>query len=272
MRGTITEGLDAVQVLVAAFCIFFLFLIYWLRREDKREGYPMKDVSPVGVAIEGFPDVPPPKTYRRMKGDTVQMPHDYGSSKVYAERLLRFEGAPLVPIGNPLLAEVGPGAYPLREDEPLLSMGKPQVVPLRADHLWSVAEGETDPRGMPVHDSRHVLVGTVAELWVDRSVKILRYLEVILATPDDRQLLGAPEPRRLLLPIYFADIRHRRGFIRVTALLAHQFADVPGLARMDQITAREEDRLNAYYASGQMFSRGQYGGLPVSPSAPWLKS
>ncbi len=250
---------DGVLLLTWAFFVFFGCLVYWLRREDKREGYPMVDVSPVDRPIEGFPEVPPPKTYRRLFRDPTQMPHDYGASKVAAERLLRFPGAPLVPIGNPLLAEVGPGAYPLREDEPLLAHGEPQVQPLRIARAWSVAKHSSDPRGLPVYDGRQVQVGVVEDLWVDRAVKILRYLEVRLINPSARG-------QRILLPVYHADINARRGFIRVRSLLAPQFADVPVLADPDQITAREEDRINAFYAGGELFSRGTFGGLPLPPA------
>lgn len=251
---------DGALILTWAFFIFFGGLVYWLRREDKREGYPMVDISPANQPIEGFPEAPEPKTYTRMHRPPTEMPHRYGSSKVQAERLLRFPGAPLVPVGNPLLAEVGPGAFPLREDEPLLAHGTPQVVPLRVARDWSVAKRDTDPRGLTVYDSRHAAVGTVSELWVDRSVKILRYLEVTLTVPE-------AAGRRVLLPIYYADISKRRRWVRVRALLAHQFADVPALASADQITAREEDHVNAYYSSGFIFSRGMAGGLPVPRAA-----
>lgn len=252
---------DTTLVLTWAFFILFGALIYWLRREDKREGYPMVDISPVGVPIEGFPEMPEVKEYTRLwKDGTTTMPHHYGSSRVRAERLLGFPGAPLVPIGNPLLAEVGPGAYPLREDEPLLSYGKPQVVPLRVAEDWSVAKGEGDPRGLPVLDSRFAPVGAVTELWVDKGVKILRYFEVTLSIPQ------APG-RRVLVPIYYTDVNTRRGRVRVRSLLAYQFADVPGIASPDQITAREEDRINAFYSAGLIFSRGMDGGLPLSAGA-----
>lgn len=260
MIGALSQ-FDGALLLTWAFFIFFGGLVFWLRREDKREGYPMVDISTTGRRlVEGFPEPPPPKTYTRMWRPPTQMPHHYEDAPVRAERLLRDPGAPLVPIGNPMLAEVGPGAFPLREDAPLLSHGHPQVVPLRVAKDWSVANGDTDPRGFPVYDGRHVLAGTVTELWVDRGVKILRYLELTLTLPQAAN-------RRVLLPIYYADISLRRRWVRVRALLAYQFADVPSLASADQITAREEDRVNAYYASGLLFSRGNDAGLPAPGAA-----
>ena len=260
MIGAITQHLDGVQILVATFFAFFLFLVYVLRREDKREGYPMQDISPEGMPIQGFPPAPPPKTYNLLEGGTTQMPHHYGSSAMRGAPLLRFPGAPLVPLGDPMLAELGPGAYPLRKDEPMMSEGRPATLPLRIARDWSVSKGDTDPRQLPVVDGRGRPVGVVRELWVDRGVKILRYLEVELSLPEVAGM-------RVLLPIYYADVSARYGRVRVRALLAHQFATVPALASNDQITAREEDRVNAYYAGGLIFSRGVYGSLPLTQDA-----
>ena len=252
--GAFTGQLDATEFILIGFVLFFFGLVYYLRREDKREGYPLTDITPHGIPIEGFPPVPPPKVYRLLDGGTTEMPHHEAPSSIAAAPLLRFPGAPLVPVGDPMLAEVGPGAYPLRKDEPLMAHGYPQVRPLRVAQDWSVPEGETDPRGMQVFDARHTAVGTLRDVWVDRSVKILRYLEVELEIPPDTG-------RRVLLPIYYADINERRRSVRVGALLAFQFATVPMLAHPDQITAREEDRVNAYYAGGLLYSRGREGGL-----------
>jgi photosynthetic reaction center H subunit len=259
--GAFTSQLDATEIIVAVFFLFFAGLILYLRSQDKLEGYPLVDISPHRTEIEGFPPMPPPKTYYLLEGGTTQMPHhDEEPSAVRAVPLLRFPAAPLVPVGDPMLAEVGPGAYPMRKDEPMKMEGRPQTQPLRVANDWRVAEGETDPRGMTVFDARGVLVGTVRDLWVDRSVKILRYLEVELDVAD------APG-RRVLLPIYYASIKSRQRRIRVATLLAHQFADVPGLAHTDQITAREEDRVNAYYAGGLLYSSGKEGGMHLTRRA-----
>jgi photosynthetic reaction center H subunit len=52
---------DGAQIAVWAFWLFFAGLIYYLRREDKREGYPLD--SPQGPR-EGWPQVPEKKFYR----------------------------------------------------------------------------------------------------------------------------------------------------------------------------------------------------------------
>ena len=40
--GAITQYIDVAQVTLYAFWIFFALLIFYLRREDKREGYPLE--------------------------------------------------------------------------------------------------------------------------------------------------------------------------------------------------------------------------------------
>jgi photosynthetic reaction center H subunit len=52
---------DGAQIVLYAFWLFFIGLIIYLRREDKREGYPLE--SPQGPR-EGWPPVPPTKTYK----------------------------------------------------------------------------------------------------------------------------------------------------------------------------------------------------------------
>ena len=39
--GAITGYIDVAQLVLYAFWIFFVGLIFYLRREDKREGYPL---------------------------------------------------------------------------------------------------------------------------------------------------------------------------------------------------------------------------------------
>ncbi|HEY5309302.1 MAG TPA: photosynthetic reaction center subunit H, partial [Casimicrobiaceae bacterium] len=40
--GAITSYIDVAQIALYAFWIFFAGLIFYLRREDKREGYPLE--------------------------------------------------------------------------------------------------------------------------------------------------------------------------------------------------------------------------------------
>ena len=55
--------MDLAQVTLYVFWIFFACLIYYLRREDKREGYPLDSTALGGGVVHGFPRMPEPKNY-----------------------------------------------------------------------------------------------------------------------------------------------------------------------------------------------------------------
>jgi photosynthetic reaction center H subunit len=42
--------------------------------------------------------------------------------------------------------------------------------------------------------------------------------------------------------------------VRVRAILAEQFAQIPALASPDQITLLEEDRITAYFGGGTLYA------------------
>ena len=71
--GAITTYIDVAQISLYGFWIFFAGLIFYLRKEDKREGYPLVTERP-GHFLEGFPGLPPSKTYLLPNGDTVTTP------------------------------------------------------------------------------------------------------------------------------------------------------------------------------------------------------
>lgn len=58
MGGTIgSEYFDVAQIAIYLFWFFFAGLIYYLRREDHREGYPLEDES--GATKTGWPAAAP---------------------------------------------------------------------------------------------------------------------------------------------------------------------------------------------------------------------
>jgi len=59
--------------------------------------------------------------------------------------------------------------------------------------------------------------------------------------------------RRSLLPIYYTNIKAKRGLVKVSAIRGVQFAEVPRTSSPDLITAREEDQVNAFYAGARFF-------------------
>ena len=48
--GSITGYVDVAQLVLYAFWIFFFGLIIYLRREDKREGYPLGSRASIGAS------------------------------------------------------------------------------------------------------------------------------------------------------------------------------------------------------------------------------
>jgi photosynthetic reaction center H subunit len=239
--GAITPYIDVAQLVLYAFWIFFFALIYYLQRESHREGYPMDHDS--GGVINGWPK-PEPKTFRLADGSEVHAPNDKVSPQTLNARPLhRYAGAPLEPVGNPLLAGVGPGAWSDRADVAELDEhGKPKIVPLRLVADFGVASKDPDPRGMEVTGGDRELAGTVVDLWVDTSEMLFRYLEVSVARSG----------RRVLLPLNFARITWQG--VAVHAIHAHQFADVPGTRSAEAVTILEEEKIMAYYGAGLLYA------------------
>jgi photosynthetic reaction center H subunit len=236
------EGIGS--IVLYAFWIFFAGLIIYLRKEDKREGYPLESDRSGSIKVQGFPAMPAPKTFKLAGGGTVQAPRSEHDSRPIAARPLgQHLGAPLVPTGNPMLDAVGPASYAERANIPDHTIdGAPLIVPLRLAPGFEVSSRDPDPRGMIVYGADSERGGVVSDLWVDRAEPQIRYLEVQTGE------------RRVLLPITFTKIDRRRNCIDVVALLGGQFAGVPGIANPDQITRREEDQIMAYYAGGKLYA------------------
>ena len=239
--GAITPYIDVAQLVLYLFWIFFAGLIYYLVRENHREGYPMVNSDNRDAKIEGWP-VPEPKTYKLAHGGEVQIPNDFVSpQKLMAEPSHRYIGAPLVPTGNPMLDGVGPGAWADRADEVDVDAdGKPKITPLREGSVYDVSPKDIDPRGLPVLGDDGEVGGKVVDIWLDHSEAIFRYLEVDTGS------------RRVLLPIPF--VRIGREAVRVGCILGHQFADVPGTRLPDVVTLLEEEKISAYYGGGMLYA------------------
>lgn len=154
MQGTITGSLDVAQVVLYVFWVFAAGLIFYLRREDKREGYPLESERSAHVRVQGFPWIPEPKTFLLPHGGMVSAPRDrLDTREIRAEPVTSAPGAPLEPQGDPLADGVGPAAYANRADAPELTIdGHPAIVPLRVatDHVVADEDLAIDPRGMEV--------------------------------------------------------------------------------------------------------------------------
>jgi photosynthetic reaction center H subunit len=268
--GAITSYIDVAQLTLYAFWFFFAGLIFYLRREDRREGYPLEsDLSGQPkrrLGGEIFPLIPAPKTFHLHDGRTVQAPRlaedrtEIERRGIKAERLAPWPGAPLVTGADAMTSGVGPGAWAERDDAPEMTFdGDPSIVPLRVatDH-W-VASEDLDPRGMEVVGADDEVAGTVADLWIDLAEPQIRYLEVALAAPPGRDeddgetaAVVSNAGNGVLVPMTLARIAGNR--VKVKTVLARHFADVPILASPDRVTKREEDRISAYFAGGQLYA------------------
>lgn len=246
--GAITGYVDVAQLVLYAFWIFFAFLIFYLRREDKREGYPLESDRSEHVRVVGFPGLPEPKVFALPHGGTYEAPNARAEERsIAAEPAAPWPGAPLEPTGDPMADGVGPAAWAERDDEPDLTLeGQPRIVPMRVASGFRVEERDPDPRGMDVVGADGEVGGTVRDIWVDRSEPQVRYLEVGLP--------GEGGDRSVLLPITMAVVDSRREQVRVASILASQFAGVPALRQAGQVTRLEEDRICAYYAGGHLYA------------------
>ncbi len=59
----VTQYIDFAQVSLYVFWIFFAGLIYYLRQEDKREGYPLE--SKRKIKVQGWPPMAKDKYFYR---------------------------------------------------------------------------------------------------------------------------------------------------------------------------------------------------------------
>jgi photosynthetic reaction center H subunit len=221
-------GVDFASIAIIAFFGFFVGLIFYLRREDRREGFPL-EADDSG----------------RLQSEGGFLFHGNRDRRVpSAKRTSVVPGSPSDPVGNPMTAGVGPGSYAERAKVPdLTAHGDPRIVPLRAAPDFAVASGDQDPRGFAVLGTDGARAGSIKDLWVDRGESMVRYLEVELASGQIA-----------LLPITMALINKRHKSVNVDAITAAQFVDVPKLEKPDQITFDEEERVAAYYGAGFLYA------------------
>ncbi len=165
-------------------------------------------------------------------------------------------GAPLEPIGNPLSAGIGPGAWAQRADRPDLTIkGAHRIVPMRVATDFFVAHEDPDPRGLDVKGMDGVVGGKVVELWVDRSEPCLRYLEVEVAE-GTRRLFPVPFMRmpRPSSWIPFVSVGPSATHVQIDVLKAADFAGIPATKHADIVTLLEEDKISAYFGAGSMYN------------------
>ena len=235
---------DVTEMVFLAFVLFFLALMVYLRREDRREGYPLEDEvtgrvdTPGGVLASATP-----KTFHLPFGRGTVTTPTKGRERVDvpATRSFRSAGAPYVPTGNPLTSGMGPGAYADRAKLPDLDAeGRNRIVPIAmADHI-AVHGRDADPRGMKVTGADGAVAGTVTDIWVDRAEHVIRYLEVDTGSA------------KVLAPMGMAKVG--RGGITIDAINAADFAAAPVPAKAGEVTFYEEERIVAYFGAGYLYA------------------
>ncbi len=242
----ITDSIDFAQVILYVFWAFFFSLIFWLRREDRREGYPLEnDTTGALFAINPI-FIPPPKTFLLPHGGSVQAPNfERDRREIHATRVAAGPGSAIEPVGDALLSGLGPATYAMRHDQPELTRdGQDAVVPFRVAKDYSVSFG-ADPRGFEVVAGDGKVAGVIKDIWVDRADSIARYLEV--------ELSGEGAGRRLI-PVPMLRILGEPRKVEVVSVFSTQFASVPTLRNPDQITELEEEKISAFYAGGRLYA------------------
>jgi photosynthetic reaction center H subunit len=252
MHTEFTQYIDLAQVILYLFIGSFLYLVYYLHGENKREGYPLESDRSGSVTVQGFPRVPDAKTFLLSDGSTVKAPRAQPMDlrPVNGTPAANFPGAPLVPNGDPMTAGVGPGAYAERLDIPDATVhGTPKLVPLRAAPDFYVDHADPNPIGMVVIGADGEAGGVVRDVWVDRAEYLIRYFEVETGEKGKK--------RNVLLPATLARVAGGAKEVRVKSILGSQFAMVPTQKKPDVVTRLEEEKIFGFYGAGTLYATAQ---------------
>ena len=244
IRGAILN-LDVAQITLYFFWAFFAGLIWYLRQEDRREGYPLESEAEGGVRPRGWLFIPEPKSFRLADGSIIKAPNFMPDTRpLNAVKAETWPGSPLYPTGDPLLAGVGPGSWAVRPDVPYKTAeGEDLIAPLRVATNFAVAAGGPNPLGYTVIGGDRRAAGSIRDIWVDRSESMLRYYEIAL-----------DGVKSALIPVHFADVNVRARTVTVKALRSDQFVSVPGLKSPDTVTMQEEEKIVAFYGGGTLYA------------------
>lgn len=285
----ITQHIDWALVVLYAFWLFFGGLVFYLLREGRREGYPLIDDITGKAEKGGAIWIPDPKVFLTSTGEVFTAPRNRAEPELSAVPSAPFPGSPLVPVGNPFTSGIGPAAYALRSDKPdIMADGETKILPMRLLPEHVIAEDDADPRGMEMVGADGLPAGIVADLWIDRSEMLVRYVEVRLdptvaatrgaftqtvevetaavavdtetgdvAVAVMDQIVSVPgrgARDTVLIPATATSMAPMYGQVSTSSVLARQFADVPRTRDPNSITLLEEDKIGAYYSAGELFA------------------
>ncbi len=212
-------SIDVAELALWAFVLVFVALMLWLRREDRRKGYPIED------EINGFIE---------SVGGPLSTPRP--------KRFENFPGAPYAPTGNPLVDGVGPASYANRAWWPDQDAhGRARIVLLSTGEHISVWKGAPDPCGMMVTAADGKVVGTVTDLQIDRGEHHVRYLQV--------ETTGG---KTVLAPMAMVSVG--ASGVSIDAINAADHDGVPRLESATEITRYEEERMIGCFGGGFLYA------------------
>ena len=244
---TIVGYYDLATVAIWAFWVFFAGLVYYLQRENMREGYPLEDEDGNVSPNQGPFSLPYDKTFKLPHGrGEVTVPSGARGDRddLALARTSASSGFPHAPTGDPLKDGVGPAAWAPRRDVPELDgHGHPKIVPMQIAEDFGVSAGK-DPRGLPVLSKDDQVIGNVVDLWIDKPEALIRYLEVELVKEHGKG--------RRLVPMTISRVTRR--WVQVYALHSSRFNDVPTTKSDREITLLEEEKISAFYGGGMLYS------------------
>jgi len=245
MTETFFGQFDLASLSLWLFYFFFAALIFYIQRENMREGYPLEDDDGNVSANQGLFPVPDDKTFRlpHGRGDvTVPSGQTPERKDIALRKTAAGNGFPFVPTGDPMVDGVGPASWAPRRDEAELdAKGHPKIVPMAKLESFYHAGGR-DPRGLPLISGDGEVVGMVTDMWVDEPEQMVRYLEYKLDSDGSTRLV----------PMTMARIWGQKVIVK--SIFAHQFDEVPKIASDSQITKLEEDKVSGYYGGGYLYA------------------
>ena len=145
MTATFYGNVDLASVALWLFWLFFALLIYYIQRENMREGYPLETDDGTPSPNQGLFPVPEDKTFLLPHGrGQVTVPSGQTAERgdIALARTAQGNGFPFVPTGDPMADGVGPASWAPRRDVPELDgKGHPKIVPMAATEHFHIAAG-----------------------------------------------------------------------------------------------------------------------------------
>lgn len=227
-----------------AFWLFFAGLVYWLQRENMREGYPLESETGEAATNQGPFSLPEPKVFKlpHGRGDVTAPNMAREAREVALARGNGADGFPLIPTGDPMVDGVGPAAWAPRRDVPELDgHAHNKIAPMAAKPEFTLAAGR-DPRGLPVQANDLEAVGVISDMWVDVPEQLVRYLEIDLKNGGGKRLVPMP----------MAKVKSDR--VKIESLSSDLFAGVPQTKSPTEVTMLEEEKISAYYGGGTLYA------------------